>query len=91
MPWRGCWDQFAWAIGRMADGGHSPNVSAQIVVEDIGDGPDLWAPGGGEVLMAVLARWDGERESRAAVDDALRAHLQGLAATDARPLIDTGA
>jgi len=90
LPWRGYWARIAWATTRMDDGRHSPYASAQIVLEVLGDVPDLWVPGGGDVLMAFLGRWDHEPESRAAVDDALRAHLHGLAATDVPPLVDAG-
>lgn len=86
LPWRGYWDRIAWAVSRMDQDRHSPYASAQVVVEVLDDVPDLWEPGGGDHLVALLARWDTDPSSRATVNDAIRAHLHRLTATDVPPL-----
>ncbi|UUW90519.1 hypothetical protein [Pimelobacter simplex] len=87
-PWRGHWESIWWAVDRM-DGTHRPYASAQHVLEIIGDHEDLWEPGGGEALVALLHAWDEAPEQRPAVDERIRAHLRGLREDDVPPLISS--
>lgn len=85
LPWRGQWEGIWWAVDRM-DRTHRPYASAQYVLETIGDHVDLWEPGGGEALMAMLRAWDENPDLRPAIDERIRAHLRGLRQDDVPPL-----
>lgn len=86
LPWRGQWEGIWWAVDRM-DRTHRPYASAQYVLEIVGDHEDLWGPGGGESLMAMLRTWDENPGQRSAIDEQIRAHLRGLREDDVPPLI----
>lgn len=77
LPWRGQWEGIWWAVDRM-DRTHTPYASAQYILEIIGDYEDLWGPGGGDRLMALLSAWDENPNDRSAIDDEIRDHLRGL-------------
>lgn len=85
VAWRGQWEGIWWAADRM-DRTHRPYASAQYVLEIIGDHEDLWEPGGGEALMAMLRAWDEDPDQRAAIDEQIRGHLRGLREDDVPPL-----
>jgi len=77
LPWRGQWEGIWWAVDQM-DRTHTPYASAQYVIEVIGDYEDLWGPGGGVYLMALLRAWDENCDDRSAIDEQIRDHLRGL-------------
>ncbi|MEO6412587.1 MAG: hypothetical protein ABIO48_08355 [Pedococcus sp.] len=85
LPWRGQWEGVWWAVDQM-DRTHSPYASAQYVIEVIGDHEDLWEPGGGYRLMALLRTWDAHHDQRSAVDDQIRDHLRNLSEDQVPPL-----
>lgn len=86
LPWRGQWEGIWWALERM-DRTHSPYASAQHVLEIIGDHEDLWGPGRGDALVALLSSWDENRGDRIALGDRIREHLRGLRECDVPPLL----
>jgi hypothetical protein len=86
LPWRGQWEGIWWAVDRM-DRTHRPYASAQYVLEIVGDHEDLWGPGGGEALMAMLRAWDENSDQRPAIDEQIRGHLRGLGEVDVPPLL----
>lgn len=88
LPWRGQWEGIRWAVDRM-DHTHSPYASAQYVLEIMGDHDDLWEPGRGDALMALLGSWDENRGDRNALGDQIRAHLRSLGEGDVPPLLGT--
>lgn len=85
LPWRGYWDQILWAV-REVDHKLSPYAAGQVVLEVLGDVPDLWAPGGGDDLHDLLTTWATKPEDRDTVDEQIRAHLAGLSAGQVPPL-----
>lgn len=86
LPWRGNWSGIEWAQ-RELDHRLSPYAAAQRVLEVAGDVPGLWEPAGGAEIMRLLARWDAEPESRAEVDDLLRARVRALREEDVPPVV----
>lgn len=86
LPWRGEWEGIWWAVDRM-DRTHRPYASTQCVLEIVGDHENLWEPGGGEALMAMLRTWDEDPDQRSAIDEQGRVHLRGLREDDVPPLI----
>lgn len=81
LPWRGYWDSIWWAVDR-TDKTHSPYAAAQHVIEILDDVPDLWGPGHGDELAAVLAEWDENPDRRTELDDRIRTHLRSLREDD---------
>lgn len=82
--WLGHWGSIDWACNQV-DTTHSPYAAAQRVLEAVGDVPDLWKPGRGQELMALLREWDTYPARRSEIDDALRHHLRSLKADDRPP------
>ncbi|MFG1818703.1 hypothetical protein ACGFIF_33415 [Kribbella sp. NPDC049174] len=66
LPWRGYWHHIWWAIDQM-DKTHIPYASAQRVLEVLGEVPDLWRPGRGAQLIALLRQWDAHPDQRIGV------------------------
>jgi len=86
LPWRGYWSVIAWARDEM-DGRLSPYAAAQRVLEVLGDVPDLWEPGQGDVLMGLLARWDEAPDERSDAEQGIRELLRSLRAEAVPPLL----
>lgn len=86
-PWRGYWGRIAWAQ-QVMDGLMSPYAAAQVVLEVAGDVDGLWAPAGGDKLMALLAEWDQNPDDRQAIDERIRAQVQALREGDVPALLD---
>lgn len=78
-PWRGYWGQILWAV-REIDHKLTVYSAAQRVLGVLGDVPDLWEPGGGDVLQSLILAWDEQPASRHAIEAELRAHLAQLRA-----------
>lgn len=87
VAWRGQWEDIYWAVDRI-DRTHRPYAAAQYVLEIIGDHEDLWGPGGGVDLTAMLRAWDDDAESRIVIDEQIRTHLRALREQDVPPLVD---
>jgi hypothetical protein len=85
-PWRGYWERIWWAVDQI-DKTHSPDAAAQHVLEVLDDVPDLWAPGRGQALAALLTDWDALPAKRAELDQRIRAHLLSLREDDVPPLV----
>jgi hypothetical protein len=85
LPWRGYWDQIWWAVDQM-DRTHTPYASAQRVLEVLDDVPDLWGPGRGRELTALLQEWDEHPDQRNELGGRIRAHLRSLREDDVPPL-----
>jgi hypothetical protein len=79
VPWRGYWGQILWSV-REIDHKLTAYSAAQQVLEVLGDVPDLWEPGGGEALEALIVSWDERPADRPAIEAKLRAHLARLRA-----------
>ncbi|RYF56382.1 MAG: hypothetical protein EOO27_18550 [Comamonadaceae bacterium] len=86
LPWRAQWEGIWWAVDHM-DRTHRPYAAAQYVLEIVGDHEDLWEPGGGERLMAMLKAWDDHPDQRSEIDKQVRRHVRGLREEDVPPLV----
>lgn len=89
VAWRGQWEDIWWAVDRI-DRTYRPYAAAQYVLEIIGDHEDLWGPGGGADLSAMVQAWNDDAERRTVVEDQIRAHLRALREHDVPPLVDEG-
>jgi hypothetical protein len=76
-PWRGYWGQILWAV-REIDHKLTVYSAAQQVLEVLGDVPDLWKPGGGEALHALVVSWDEQPANRPVIEAKLRTYLAQL-------------
>jgi hypothetical protein len=85
LPWRGCWDQIRWAVDQVGTT-HTAYASAQRVLEVLSDVPDLWGPGRGPELLALLQQWDEHRDQRSHFTELIRTHLYSLRESDVPPL-----
>ncbi|VXC23210.1 hypothetical protein [Aeromicrobium sp. 9AM] len=85
-PWRGYWGTIWWSVNQI-DKKLSPYAAAQQVVEIVGDVPDLWEPGHGEVLVRLLEQWRDHPDDRVELADRIRGVLGSLSEDDVPPLI----
>jgi hypothetical protein len=84
-PWRGYWTSIGWAVREM-DRKLSPYAAAQRVIDVVGDVPDLWEPGRGDQLFALLRAWDDQTRDRSEIAVELRNLLRSLHRDDVPPL-----